>query len=213
MRIIGGVARGRRLRSLRGRVLRPTSDRIRESLFGSLGERTVGARVADLFAGVGTVGLEALSRGACCAVFVESHVPAARLISLNAEACGFADRVQVMAVPVERALRRLARESRAFDLVFLDPPYESTEQMQKTMELLATLPGLLGESALVICQRPWRADPGERIPAGGGETRCLVRKKQARFGETMLDFYELVSSAPAAAEEEELGDRALRRDI
>jgi 16S rRNA (guanine(966)-N(2))-methyltransferase RsmD len=189
MRIIAGTAKGRRLRSLRGRALRPTADRVRESLFAILRERLEGARFLDLYAGAGTVGLEALSRGAAEAVFVESHRPAARLIGENATACGLADRARVLALPVERALGRLSRGGEQFDLVFLDPPYGAGEA-GAALAALARRPRLLASGGLVICQRSRREEtPGEIGP--------FSRKRTERFGETIVDFY---SSGGGASE-------------
>ena len=186
MRIIAGTAKGRLLRSLRGQHLRPTPDRVRESLFGVLGDRVVEAVFADLYAGSGSVGLEALSRGAERAVFVESHPPAARLIVANAARCGFDDRIQVIRARVTRALARLAREGAVFDLAFLDPPYGVGEAAE-AMAALARFPSLLAEGGWVVCQRSRLEPLDEEIACSDGGR--LLRKRQSRFGETMLDFY------------------------
>ena len=183
MRIIAGEAKGRRLRSLKGTVLRPTADRVREALFARLGDRTYGARFLDLYAGVGAVGLEALSRGAAEAVFVESHRPAARVIEQNAAACGFSDRLRLLVLPVSRALVRLDREGAQFDLLFLDPPYGIGEA-SVGLRALANRPHLIAPAGLVICQHSRREDVPAQIGAFAG-------MKQARFGETVVDFYHL----------------------
>jgi 16S rRNA (guanine(966)-N(2))-methyltransferase RsmD len=188
MRIIAGTAKGRILRSLRGQVLRPTPDRVRESLFGVLGEQVVGAVFADLYAGVGSVGLEALSRGAEQAVFVESHAPAVRLIVENAARCGLGERIRVIRARVTRALPRLAQQGVVFDLVFLDPPY-GVGEVAEAMAALARLPSLVAAGGWVVCQRSRREELEERIG-------CLARKRQSRFGETVLDFY---TCAPVGA--------------
>jgi len=182
MRIIAGSAKGRRLRSLRGRALRPTADRVREAMFGTLGERVVEARFLDLYAGVGTVGLEALSRGAAEAVFVESHRAAARVIAENAEQCGFGKEARVVTASVERALGLLSREGVEFEVVFADPPYEVGEA-GAVMERLAREAGLVAEGGLVICQHSRREPLEEKI---GG----FWRKKASRYGETIVDFYQ-----------------------
>jgi 16S rRNA (guanine(966)-N(2))-methyltransferase RsmD len=188
MRIIAGEAKGRRLRSLKGQALRPTSDRVRETLFAILGERVTGARFLDLFAGAGAVGLEALSRGASEAVFVESHRAAARVIEENAALCGFAARARVLVMPVGRALPRLARAGERFEIIFLDPPYGSGEAAA-TLERMARRPGLVAAGGLVICQRSRSQEMPERAGA-------LTRMRQERFGETMLDFYCAVAEVP-----------------
>jgi 16S rRNA (guanine(966)-N(2))-methyltransferase RsmD len=180
MRIIAGTAKGRHLRSLKG-GLRPTSDRMRESLFSILGSRVEGARFLDLYAGVGTVGLEALSRGAAEAVFVESHRPAARLIEENAAACGFAERALALATPAERGIALLRRQNRQFDLIFVDPPYGRGEAAGM-LGRVAQHPELLAQAGLLIVQHSRH----EELPEGVGP---LVRMRQTRFGETMVDMF------------------------
>lgn len=123
MRIVAGALKGRRLSSPKDNRIRPTSDRLRESLFNRLAHRDdfdiAGARVADLFAGTGALGLEALSRGAAEAVFVEQSRAAIRLIRDNIAALGLEDRARVLAVDA----RKLPAAASPFNLVFLDPPY------------------------------------------------------------------------------------------
>jgi 16S rRNA (guanine(966)-N(2))-methyltransferase RsmD len=195
MRIIAGSAKGCRLRSLKGQALRPTADRVRESVFGALGERVVGARFLDLYAGAGTVGLEALSRGAEEAVFVESHRPAGRAIAENADRCrlaaqaspGARPRARVMVLPVGRALARLEREERPFDLVFVDPPY-GTGEAERALAGIAARPGLVSEGGMVICQHSRREEVSEEIGR-------LRRTRTMRFGETVVDFYQVWQEA------------------
>jgi 16S rRNA (guanine966-N2)-methyltransferase len=187
MRIIAGSAKGFRLRSLKGQALRPTADRVRESVFGALGERVVGARFLDLYAGAGTVGLEALSRGAEEAVFVESHRPAGRLIAENADRCRLAAQARVMVLPVGRALARLERQERPFDLVFVDPPY-GTGEAQAALAGIAARPGLVSEGGMVICQHSRREEVSEEIGR-------LRRTRRMRFGETVVDFHQVWQEA------------------
>jgi 16S rRNA (guanine(966)-N(2))-methyltransferase RsmD len=181
MRIIAGSARGRQLRSLKG-GLRPTADRVRESLFSILAPRVGGARFLDLYAGVGTVGLEALSRGAAEAVFVESHGPAARVIKENAALCGLADRAEVIHAPVERGLARLRKQGRQFDLIFIDPPYERNEA-PGALGRLAQHAEMLAGDGLLICQHSRHEEVPEQIGPFG-------RMRRTRFGETIVDIYE-----------------------
>lgn len=126
MRIVAGAFKGRRLASPKDKRVRPTSDRLRESLFNRLAHRNdvaiAGSRVADLFAGTGALGLEALSRGAAEAVFVEQSPAAIRLIRNNIAALGVEGRTQALAVDA----RKLPKAAAPFDLVFLDPPYGKT---------------------------------------------------------------------------------------
>jgi pantetheine-phosphate adenylyltransferase len=125
MRVIAGAAKGRRLRALRGRSVRPTADRVKEALFSMLGSRfdLDGAKVLDLFAGTGGLGIEALSRGAARAVFVERDPEARRVLSANLAACGFVERARIITRPVQRGVAELAGAGERFDGVFIDPPY------------------------------------------------------------------------------------------
>src|SRR5438067_2361485 len=120
MRIVGGEKRGRRLRPMPGRTTRPTADRVRQSLFDLLGQRMDGLAVLDLYAGTGALGLEALSRGAKSAVFVESDARACGVIHGNIADLKYEDRSRVVREELPQALQRLREK---FDLVFSDPPY------------------------------------------------------------------------------------------
>ncbi|MGH9259498.1 MAG: RsmD family RNA methyltransferase, partial [Acidimicrobiales bacterium] len=123
MRVVAGTARGRTLVTPPGARTRPTTDRVREAIFNALGSRGAveGARVVDLFAGSGALGVEALSRGAGHATFVDTDRAARQAIRRNVEGCGFADRATIVAAPVARWLAGLRDER--FELVFCDPPY------------------------------------------------------------------------------------------
>jgi 16S rRNA (guanine966-N2)-methyltransferase len=197
MRIAAGSAKGRRLALLRGRALRPTAARVREAVFDALGARVERARFLDLYAGAGGVGLEALSRGAAAATFVESHRPAGRVIWENARRCGFEDRVRVIVAPAERGLARLRREGAVFDLMFVDPPY-GTGEAQAAMARLGQWPRMVGEGGVVVCEHSRHEELGEEI---GG----LVRKNRRRFGETIIDFYQVGG--------ERIDNSALRGDV
>ena len=180
MRIIAGHARGRVLKSLKGQALRPTADRVRESLFSVLGERVAGARFLDLYAGAGAVGLEALSRGAEAAVFVESHRPAGLVIQENARLCGFEGQVRVIIAPVARGLAILRAEGAVFDLIFVDPPYGRGE-VGAALARLGQHPEMLAEEGLLIVQRSRREDTGE--------VAAFAKVRSLRYGETLVDIY------------------------
>jgi 16S rRNA (guanine966-N2)-methyltransferase len=128
IRIIGGAFKGRRLRMLRSPLVRPMSAKLREALFNILGERVRGAVVLDGFAGTGSIGLEALSRGARTVVFVDDFFPAVKTIRDNLARCRAEDRARVLHQEFNRAVIRLAKEGARFDLVFLDPPYKLLEE-------------------------------------------------------------------------------------
>jgi len=177
-RIVGGQARGRHL-SVPPRGTRPTSDRAREALFNTLRSEldVAGARVLDLFAGSGAVGLEALSRGAAAAVFVESDRPAARVLADNIASLGLPGAV----------LRRLAVDSylgaagadEPFDLVFADPPYALASAAVASMLGLLVSGGWLAQPAIVVVERSAH-DPE---PGWPNEIKAI---KQRRYGEGCL---------------------------
>lgn len=167
LRLVGGAWRSRRLRVPAGPDLRPTPDRVRETLFNWLGPRVAGSRVLDLFAGSGALGLEALSRGAAEAVFVDTSRTAVRALEANIELLG-ATSATVLRMD---ARRYLARGGEAFDLVFVDPPY-ATDLAKRSLEWL-TVPGspLLAPGARIYLECGTRnADPGQEsqlsLPAG-----------------------------------------------
>jgi len=188
MRVVAGELRGRRLSAASGRETRPTSERARAGLFDWLGPRVVGARVLDLFAGTGALGIEALSRGASSAVFVERSRGALRALRKNLEDLELVARARVVERDLTRGLGALAAESEGFDLVFADPPYEGGWLAR----LLAcdALPRVLNPDAIVIAERSARA-PAEP------ETARLHLRGSKRYGETAFDWYE---SAAASAE-------------
>jgi len=125
MRVIAGVAKGRRLRALRGRTVRPTADRVKEALFSMLQSRfdLEEAALLDLFAGTGALGIEGLSRGAARAVFVEQDAAARRVLEANLALCGFAARSRVLPLPARRAISELGARGERFAGALLDPPY------------------------------------------------------------------------------------------
>ncbi len=141
MRVIAGEAKGRRLRTVRGRTVRPTADKVKGALFSILGSRHPidGTILLDLFAGSGALGIEALSRGAAHVTFVEHNEAAARILRENIEACGFSNRARVIVRSVETALRHLTNRRIRFDGIFLDPPY-GTGALDQTLNRIGSLP-------------------------------------------------------------------------
>ena len=175
MRIIGGTHKGRRLSTPRWKGLRPTSDRLRETLFAILGPRVEGARVLDGCAGTGAVGLEALSRGAAHVVFVDRDPRAVALIRRNAAACGLVDRCSVRRAQLPAAFRRLPLA--AFDLILLDPPYGATD----IGPLLAASAVHLGPEGRLVIEHAQRLPPP--VPA------ALEVLRSVRAGDSGLRFY------------------------
>jgi len=179
MRIIGGDAKSRRLRTLKGRSVRPTLGRVRQMLFDILGQEVAGCRFLDLFAGSGAVGIEALSRGAARGVFVEADRRAVGRIRENLAETDLAGNSRVMAARVETALDRLAAEGEQFDIVFLDPPYGRPAAASNALERVGDV---LADGATVVLQCSSRHEPEERAGA-------LRRGRSRTIGETALWFY------------------------
>lgn len=197
MRITGGSLAGRRLRAPRGSGVRPTADRVRESLFGWLGDCTE-ARVLDLYAGSGALGLEALSRGAASAVFVERSRAAAAALRANLEALGLEARGRLLRAPVRTALAALGREGARFDLALLDPPYAAREAEGTLRALLAA--GLLAPGARVVVECDRRHPPG--VVAG------LASAGERRYGETLVRRFERAAGAPEGGGEPDAAEDA-----
>jgi 16S rRNA (guanine966-N2)-methyltransferase len=177
MRVIAGHLGGRRLKAPRGRHTRPTSDRVREALFAMLGALD-GEGVLDLFAGTGALGIEALSRGAARAVFVERDAGAARVLTANLAALGIDEPAgEVRRTGALAALQsaRAARET--YDLVFIDPPYSHAQDLGP--ELAAALPPVLGPAARIVVESDRRA-PLE-LP--------LEVERQRRYGDTLITIH------------------------
>lgn len=184
MRIISGLYRGFRLRSLKGSHLRPSSDQMRETLFDVLGPAIDGARFLDVYAGSGAVGLEALSRGASEVVAVESHRAAAELIERNLQTLGASpDKLRVMACQAATGLERLAAEGGLFDYVFIDPPYAEIAEYHRALRQLGRSP-LLSPSSSVIAEHSRHV----RLEENYGPL-ALVRS--LRHGDSQLSFYRL----------------------
>jgi 16S rRNA (guanine966-N2)-methyltransferase len=179
MRILAGALKGRRLVTPRGAVTRPTADQVRLALMDTLAPRLPGARFLDLFAGAGGVGLEALSRGAAHATLVERDARALAALRANVEALGVAAVVSVRRGDVLRELAVLARARERFDVVFLDPPYETEVAGPVLAALVAG--GVVAAQSVVIAQHLTKRPP----PAPAG----LVVHRTRRFGETTLTFY------------------------
>jgi 16S rRNA (guanine966-N2)-methyltransferase len=151
VRVVAGAHKGRSLVAPKGNATRPTSDRVREAIFSILAS-VEGAQVLDLFAGSGALGIEALSRGATAATFVDSASDAVAAIRQNLEYLG--QRAEVLRMPAKRALACTPITGRQYDLVFLDPPYRLAGALGP--ELSQALPPILAPGARVVDQSPWR---------------------------------------------------------
>lgn len=191
VRVIAGKYRSRPLHSLRGMDVRPTSDRLRESLFDVLiaGNPAAleGSRWLDLFAGTGAVGIEALSRGAREVHFVESSSSALRVIRQNLESLGIGEGFHLTHGDVARALGRLQRAGLTADLVFLDPPYRMKPAYGNTLRALAES-SLIAARSVVIAEHERKFDPG-------AEFGNLHRFRILPQGSAALSFYRRANSA------------------
>jgi 16S rRNA (guanine966-N2)-methyltransferase len=179
LRVIAGSLKGRRLAPVRGRI-RPTAAKVREAIFNILGESVAGARVLDLFAGTGALGIEALSRGAGQAVLVEDHAAALQVLRRNLEDLGLGERATVWPLPVQAALKKLASRGERFGLAFLDPPYGGGAAAA-ALESLARKELLLPQ-AWVVVEHSRR----EALPEACGR---LTRRQLRRYGDTQVAFY------------------------
>lgn len=181
MRVIAGKYRSRSLRSLRGQAMRPTSDRLRETLFNILGPAVAGAVFVDLYAGTGAVGIEALSRGARAVVFVENHRPALELIRSNLRALGIASGAEVLAADALRGLWRLASRGFEADFIFADPPYADAHSYTEVLDWLGGN-HLLAADGILILEHAAR----HPLPDNSGR---LIKSRTIRQGDAALSFY------------------------
>lgn len=188
MRITGGIASGRRLVSPKSgqQFIRPTSDRVREALFSIVADRTANSKVLDLFAGTGALGLEALSRGAAFAVFIDQSLEAGRLIESNLRSCfpqpqaAFLRLDLTATTNLHPMLSKIAPDQ-TFDLVFMDPPYQKNLAEQVLAVLVNS--NILAPNALIVVEE----QKSVQLPAAAG---LLTLIDQRRYGETGLWFYQ-----------------------
>jgi 16S rRNA (guanine(966)-N(2))-methyltransferase RsmD len=176
MRVIAGQLGGRRLHAARGRGVRPTTDRVRESLFSILGDAVLDARILDLFAGTGALAIEALSRGGRRAMCVERDARALAVLKRNVDELGLEDRVEVVRSDAIEFARRVAREDTSYDVVFCDPPYRDS--------LTPLGEAVLGGSwwtTVAVVEHASTIEP----PAPPPDTRSDTR----RYGDTAITFY------------------------
>jgi 16S rRNA (guanine966-N2)-methyltransferase len=189
LRVIGGKAKGRRLRTpstgsakYSGQIIRPTADRAREALFSIIGLEVKDATVLDLYAGTGALGLEALSRSAQRAVFVDNSQQAVQLINKNVALCGFYDRTHVFKRDLSKGLYFLAKQlpGITFSIVFIDPPYRKGLSADMLQELAAS--GFLAPEAFVVVEEDARTELQVQVTE-------LHLVDQRCYGETGFWFY------------------------
>ncbi|MFQ5672723.1 MAG: 16S rRNA (guanine(966)-N(2))-methyltransferase RsmD [Nitrospinales bacterium] len=189
MRVIAGTCRGVKLSSFKGSAIRPTLDRVKESFFNQVSPIIEGARFLDLFAGTGSIGIEALSRGAAQVVFVENDRKAQDLIYKNLEICRFLnerpDGWRVMKSDALRAIEVLGERGDSFDLVYVDPPFEQKVYDACLLKLAHST--LLRESSLVVVEHFHKDAPRENYDK-------INLKRRRRLGDSCLSLYGLNSS-------------------
>ena len=177
MRVIAGSLKGRRLKTPDWEGIRPTSDKLRETLFNILAPRVSGAHVLDAYAGTGALGIEAMSRGAASVTFVEHDRRAQALIEENLAHCGLVKACVIIRASVASAIDDLTHAQASFDLILLDPPYGDA-----AVEVLGAASDLLGQSGVLILEHARRH--AAVVSAGR-----LVRTRQVTSGDSALSFY------------------------
>jgi 16S rRNA (guanine(966)-N(2))-methyltransferase RsmD len=184
MRVIAGIYRSRLLAAPRGMKTRPTSDRLRETLFNILAPRVEGCRFVDLYAGTGAVGIEALSRGASHVWFAENAAPALASLRQNLSALKINRDFTVEERGVETMLQRLSKLPEPIDIVYLDPPYENEEDYLGSLNFFGSVRGrdLLAPNALVIAEHGSKMKLADRYGA-------LERTRLLKQGDAALSFF------------------------
>jgi 16S rRNA (guanine966-N2)-methyltransferase len=189
MRVISGKAKGRRLVAHKGQAVRPTADRVKESLFNILPRDFCRMKVLDLFAGTGNLGIEALSRGAEKAILVDASERSAAVIRENLRRLEFSDHAEVWVLPAARALRSLAKRGEIFDVIFLDPPYD--QKLVGSALRLIEQGNLLNPNGTLVAEHSAR----ESVPTS---YESLILNDQRRYGDTLLSFYKRVAKIDPA---------------
>jgi 16S rRNA (guanine966-N2)-methyltransferase len=184
MRVIAGIYRSRQLLAPKGMQTRPTSDRLRETLFNILSPRLDGCRFVDLYAGTGAVGIEALSRGAAHVWFAENAVPALASLQANLNALKIERGFTVEDRGVGAVLQRLGKLTQPIDVIFLDPPYEAEAEYTETLGFLGSARGrqILAADAVVIAEHGSKA---KLVTRYGG----LVQTRMVKQGDASLSFF------------------------
>ena len=182
MRVVSGTCKGRPLKAVPGASTRPTTDKVKESIFNIIGPYFEGGKVLDLFAGSGGLGIEALSRGMNEAIFVDREYKAVSTVKANLEACDFLKQAEVYKNEAERALKALIKREVAFDLILLDPPYKK----QKLVDILTTITehDLLNADGIIVCEHGHDVE----LP---DEVASLSRWKHELYGTIQISIYEI----------------------
>lgn len=191
MRVIAGTFRSRLLVSPRGTATRPTSDRLRETLFNIISTRIEGSHFVDLYAGTGAVGIEAVSRGAAQVWFAENAAPALAAIQANLTALKITRGITIEDRGTGAVLQRLAKSAKPIDIVFLDPPYEAEAEYEGTLNFFGSARGrqILSPDAVVVAEHATKST----LPARFG---ALQQYRNLRQGDAALSFYRFADTPP-----------------
>jgi 16S rRNA (guanine966-N2)-methyltransferase len=187
MRVIGGQFRSRRLKGPGALKLRPTSDRLRETLFNVLGPTVEDCLFVDLYAGTGAIGIEALSRGARDVIFVEKHAATARLLRGNLEALKIASGVELISGDALAGLGAIAARHLVADFIFLDPPYDREDEYERVLEFIDASRILMATSRVVV-EHSVKMELPERLER-------IERDRLLEQGDAALSFYRLAAAA------------------
>lgn len=180
MRVISGELKGRKLEKLEGMDIRPTSDRVKESLFNMFGIRIFDSSFLDLFAGTGAIGIEAYSRGAARIVFVDADARSIQVLKGNLQKLNILDKTEIYNIDYMNAINKLSADGRSFDIIFMDPPYLRGYEKNALKEVSDK--NLLSTDGIIVVEHDLLDDMPER--AG----RLAIRR-QKKYGKTMLTFY------------------------
>ncbi len=180
VRVITGTAKGRKLQSLKGQKTRPTADRVKESLFSILGDRVRAGWFLDLYAGSGAIGIEALSRGASGAIFIDNSRAAVRILKGNLDRVDLESKAEVYATDVLRGIAALAARDMEFSCIFLDPPYDQGKVTPTLMALSQAC--LVAADTIVVAEH----SQGETVPE---QVDSLDKVRVQVYGDTVLSFF------------------------
>ena len=182
MRVIAGEYGGRRLDRIEGMDIRPTSDKVKESLFNMLGETVIDCNFLDLFGGTGGMGIEALSRGAKHVVFIDASIKSIKVLKGNLEHLNIKDCVEVFHTDYSTAIKKLYKYNKQFDIIFIDPPY-SVGMAQNALVDIERNP-ILSQSGFIIVEHDSKDDMPPRVGR-------LVLYRIKQYGNTSLSFYNI----------------------
>ena len=180
MRVISGELRGRKLEKLEGMEIRPTTDRVKESLFNMLGAKLYDCALLDLFAGTGGIGIEAYSRGAAQVVFIDESTKSIKVLKNNLDKLNISDKVEIYNTDYLNAINKLAKGNRKFDIIFIDPPYLKGFAQNALVDIENNK--VLNEDGIIIVEH----DIKDKMPEDIGKLNLMRQKK---YGNTMLSFY------------------------